>query len=72
MVCITLCTFYFCNHIDEEERERVALLLLPSGYLATVHVLWLFLAVPMMGLQFEAIVFPDHTHLHFEIVRKKT
>ena len=31
LVCITLCHFYFCNHLDEEERELVALLLLSFG-----------------------------------------
>ena len=35
---ITLCPFYFSNHLDEEEREMVALLLLPFGCLVTVNV----------------------------------
>ena len=52
------------------KRELVALLLLSFGYLATGHVLWLFLTVPWTGLQFEAMVFPDHTHLRFELVEK--
>ena len=29
----------------------------------TVNVLWLFLAMPWVGLQFVIVVFPDHTHL---------
>ena len=29
----------------------------------TVNVLWLFLAVPWVGLQYVIVVFPDHTHL---------
>ena len=41
------------------------LLLLSFGYLVTVYVLWLFLAVPWISLQFVIVVFPDHTHLLF-------
>ena len=33
LVCITLCSFKFCNHLNEEERELVALLLLSSDVL---------------------------------------
>ena len=42
------------------KRELVALLSLSSWYL--VIVLWLFLAVPWVHLQFVIVVFPDHTH----------
>ena len=28
----------------------------------TVNVLWFFLKVPWVGLQFVIVVFPDHTH----------
>ena len=28
-------------------------------------VVWLFLAVPWVSLQFVSVVFPDHTHLRF-------
>ena len=31
----------------------------------TASVLWLFLAVPLVGLQCVILVFPDHTHLLF-------
>ena len=31
----------------------------------TVSVLWLFLAVPWVGLQGVIVVFPEHTHLLF-------
>ena len=48
------------------KREIVALLLLSFGCLVTVNVLWLFLTVPWVGLQFVIVVFPDHTHLPFE------
>ena len=43
LVCITLRPSKFCNHLEEEERELVALPLLSYGYLVTVNVQWLFL-----------------------------
>ena len=42
------------------KRELVALLSLSSLYLLIV--VWLFLAVPWVCLQFVIVVFPDHTH----------
>ena len=45
------------------KRELVALLSLSSWCL--VIVVWLFLAVPWVSLQFVIVVFPDHTHLLF-------
>ena len=45
------------------EREQVALLGLSSWCL--VVVVWLFLAVPWVCLQFVIVVFPHHTHLLF-------
>ena len=45
------------------KRELVALLSLSSWCL--VIVVWLFLAVPWVCLQFMIVVFPDHTHLLF-------
>ena len=47
------------------KKEHVALLLLSFGCLVTVNVLWLFLTVPWVGLQFVIVVFSDHTHLLF-------
>ena len=47
------------------KRELVALLLLSFGCLVTVNVLWLFLTVPWVGLQFVFVVLTDHTHLLF-------
>ena len=35
--------------------------------LVTVNVLCLFLTVPWVGLQFVFVVFPDHTHLLFQL-----
>ena len=34
--------------------------------LVTVNDLWLFLMVPLFGLQCIIVVFPDHTHLLYE------
>ena len=45
------------------KRELDVLLGLSSWCL--VVVLWLFLAVPWVCLQFVIVVFPDHTHLLF-------
>ena len=44
-------------------RERVALLSLPSWYL--VNVAFLFLVVPLVCLQFVIVLFLDHAHLLF-------
>ena len=45
------------------KRELAALLSLSAWCL--VIVVWLFLAVPCVCLQFVIVVFPDHTHLLF-------
>ena len=45
------------------KRELVALLSLSSWCL--VIVVWLFLAVPWVCLQFVIVVLPDHTHYYF-------
>ena len=34
-------------------------------------VLWLFLTVPWVGLQFEIVVFPDHAHFFFTKTKQK-
>ena len=46
------------------KRELVALLSLSTWYL--VIVVWLFLAVPWVCLQFVIVVFPDDTYLFSE------
>ena len=38
LLCITLCPFQFCNHLEVEKRELDALLLLSYG-LVTVYIL---------------------------------
>ena len=45
------------------KRDLIALLCLSSWRL--VIVVWLFLSVPWVCLQFVIVVFPDHTHLLF-------
>ena len=52
------------------KRELVALLNLSSWCL--VMVVRLFLAVPRGCLQFVIVVFPDHTHLLFLLMRIPT
>ena len=57
------CAFYIvCNHLDGK-RELAALLSLSSWCL--VIVVWLFLALPWVCLQFVILIFPDHVHLVF-------
>ena len=65
LVCITLCPFQFCNHLDKEER---------AGCFAFVA-FWMScyckcpvaLAHVAVGcLQFVIVVFPDHIHLLLE------
>ena len=50
------------------QRELANLLSLSSWYL--VIVVWLFLTMPRVCLQFVSVVFPDHTHLLFEPVHE--
>ena len=59
LFCIICAHSYFAI-ILKRKRKLVALLLLPYRYFVTVNVLWLFLAVPWVGLQFVIVVFPDH------------
>ena len=54
---------YFIAIILMGKRALVALLSLSSW--CPVIVVWLFLAMPWVCLQFVIVVFPDHTHLLF-------
>ena len=71
VLCFSL--FYYallCIHssfaiILKWKIKLVALLLLSYRCIFTKNVLWLFLAVPWVGLQCVIVVFPDHTHLLF-------
>ena len=59
-------THYFCIYLDgKESAGGFALVVL---CLVTVHVLWLFLTVPWVGLQFVIVAFPDHSHFLFRSV----
>ena len=51
--------------ILRRKRELIALLLLSFWCHVTVSALWLFLTVPLVGLQCVIVVFPDHTRLFF-------
>ena len=64
--CALLCVHFSFAMILVGKRELVALLCLSSWCL--VITVWLFLAVPRVCLQFEIVVFPDHTHLLFFII----
>ena len=64
--CSIFCYFMsilVCDHHDGEKRELDALLSLSSWCLMLV--LWLFLSVPWVCLQFVIVIFPNHTHLQF-------
>ena len=49
--------------ILNSNRKLVALLVLSDRCIVTINVLWRFLMVPWVGLQYAVVVFPDHTHL---------
>ena len=73
LVCIAL--LYVLSSfaiILTRKRELVVLLLLSFGCLITVNVLWLFLTVPWVGLQFVSVVFSDHYHLLLVLNPEKT
>ena len=66
LFCITLfCVLFSFAIIMKRKRKLVALLLLSCRCIVTIKVLWLFLKVPWVGLQYVIVVFPDHTHLLF-------
>ena len=60
-----LCVHSLFSITLKRKRKLVTLLLLSYRCNVTVNVLWLFLAVPWVGLQCVIVVFPDHTHLRF-------
>ena len=64
------CFALLCVHssfaiILKRKRKLVALLLLSYRCIVTINVLWLFLTVPRVGLQYVIVVFPDYNHLLF-------
>ena len=71
-LCLSsFCYALLCVHssfaiILKRKRKLVALLLLYYKCFVTINVLWLFLTALWAGLQYEIVVFPDHTHLLFD------
>ena len=61
--CALLCVHSSFAIILVGKRELVALLCLSARYL--VIVVWLFLKIPRVCLQFVILVYPNHTHLLF-------
>ena len=65
-VFVLYCQALICVAIIlKRKRKLIALLLLSYRCTVTINVMWLFLAVPWVGLQCVIVVFPDHTHLRF-------
>ena len=65
--CALLCVNSSFAIISMAKKELAALLCLSS--LCLVIIVWLFLTMPRVRLQFVVVVFPDHTHLLFSIVK---
>ena len=59
LLCITLCPFA----IILKNKGQLVLLLSSYRCIVTINVMWLFLTVQWVGLQYVSVVFPDHTHL---------
>ena len=59
--CALLCVHFIFAITSMGKRELVTLLCLSS--LCLVNVVWLFLTMPWVCLQFVIVVFSDHTHL---------
>ena len=67
LVCTTLIQNKFCNHLEDEERAGCFAFIVYECSV-TVYVLWLFLTVPWVDLQYVIVVFSDHTHLLFNLI----
>ena len=64
--CVFLCVQYlFCNHLDGEEGAGCIALFVCLFSWCFVSVVWHFLVMTRVCLQFVIVVFPDHTHLLF-------
>ena len=69
VLCLPLfCYALHCVHssfgiILKRKRKLVALLLLSYRCIVTIDVMWLFLTVSWVGLQYVIVMFPGHTHL---------
>ena len=61
LICdVTLCPFYFCNHLDGQERAGCFALFV----LLVSRDCCMALPRDVMGLS-AVCLFPNHTHLHF-------
>ena len=58
-------SFLVFQSLDAEESCLLCFYCLSD--LVPVNVLWLLLMVPLVGLQYVIVVFPNHTHLIFDI-----
>ena len=71
VLCLSLfCYVFRCVHssfviILKRKRKLVTLLLLSCRCIVTIDVLWFFLTMPWVGLQYLIVVFSDPTHLLF-------
>ena len=59
LLSIPLCPYQFCNHLEEEKAGCFAIIVLQMYCYYNCYVPW-------VGLQYEIVVFPDHTHLLFD------
>ena len=73
VLCLSLfCYALLCVHssfaiILKRKRKLVAFVVFSYRRIVTMNVLWLFLSVPWVDLQYVFVVFPDHTHLLFGV-----
>ena len=64
---------YFCNLLRERllnslKSERSFILKKSCTVIMQSSVVWLFLTIPRVCLQFVIVVFPDRTHLLFSLL----
>ena len=60
-----------CNHLDGEESAGCFALFVCLSSWCLMIVVWLFLTMPWVCLQFVIVVFPDQSHLPFFTVQYK-
>ena len=65
LLCIALCPFSFCNHLEEEARESWLLLQMYCYYKCSVT---LSHSVVGWSAVCDCGTFPNHTHLLFYII----
>ena len=59
LFCYVLLCVHFSFAIILKRKRKLVL----TNLSVTITVLWLFLKVPMVGLQYVIVIFPDHKHL---------